>query len=42
MKSAVYREMTIADYDQIVALWKRTAGLGLSSDDSREGIRVFL
>jgi N-acetylglutamate synthase len=36
------RDMTISDYDQVLALWKRTSGLGLSGVDSREGIRTFL
>lgn len=30
------------DYDEALALWKRTPGMGLSEADSREGIEAFL
>ena len=37
------REMTIADYEEILDLWVNTEGMGLRSlDDSREGIATFL
>lgn len=35
--------MTIADYDEVYALWKKIKGFGLRSiDDSREGVERFL
>lgn len=35
--------MTLADYDDAIALWRTTPGVGLHSDvDSREGIRTYL
>ncbi|GAA6491832.1 MAG TPA: GNAT family N-acetyltransferase [Candidatus Bariatricus faecipullorum] len=37
------REMTIEDYDEVYALWKKIKGFGLRSiDDSREGVERFL
>lgn len=37
------REMTIGDYDEVYALWKKIRGFGLRSiDDSREGVDRFL
>lgn len=37
------RNMTIADYDAVYALWMNTPGMGLNDiDDSREGIARFL
>lgn len=37
------RIMTIADYDQVYALWRSCAGMGLNDmDDSREGIARYL
>ena len=37
------REMGIADYDAIYALWLKTPGMGLNNtDDSREGIERYL
>jgi ribosomal protein S18 acetylase RimI-like enzyme len=33
---------TSADYDEALALWKRTPGMGLSEADSRERIADFL
>ncbi len=37
------RTMTIDDYDEVYALWKKIHGFGIRSiDDSREGIRRFL
>jgi ribosomal protein S18 acetylase RimI-like enzyme len=42
MSSFTFREMTIGDYERILALWRRTTGLGLSDADSHEGISLFL
>jgi ribosomal protein S18 acetylase RimI-like enzyme len=36
------REMTMADYESAIALWKKTEGIGLSQADSRENIERFL
>ena len=37
------RPMTIADYDQLHALWLSTPGMGLNNlDDSREGVAKYL
>lgn len=33
---------TIEMYDGVLALWQQCEGIGLSSADSREGIRVYL
>ncbi len=41
-EEAKLREIHIDDYDEIHALWSRTPGVGLSSDDSRESIQRFL
>lgn len=39
----IIRNMTLDDYDKIIALWKNTDGLGLRSlDDSKQGISLFL
>jgi len=36
-------EMTIADYESVLSLWKNTSGMGLNSiDDSKEGIKKYL
>jgi ribosomal protein S18 acetylase RimI-like enzyme len=44
MKSAHidFREMTMTDYDDVMALWKRTEGIGLSDADSRPNVEAFL
>ena len=35
--------MTIEDYDEVYALWKKIRGFGIRSiDDSREGVERFL
>jgi putative acetyltransferase len=34
--------MTIDDYDAVMALWRRTEGLGLDDSDSHEAIAAFL
>jgi ribosomal protein S18 acetylase RimI-like enzyme len=37
------RPMKIEDYKNIIDLWKRTEGVGLSGkDDSKESIKIFL
>lgn len=37
------RKMVIADFDEVVALWRKTRGIGLHDDvDSREGIKRYL
>ncbi len=42
MDSILIREMKIGDYEHMIALWKRTAGIGLSDADTRENIQRFL
>jgi ribosomal protein S18 acetylase RimI-like enzyme len=37
-----YREMTIADYDDVFSLWTQTKGMGLNSTDSRKNIERYL
>ena len=37
-----YRHMTIADYDQLIALWADTPGIGLSDADEKKNIGYFL
>ena len=39
---ATIREMTLDDYDQVTALWEASEGVGLSSNDSRDGIAAYL
>jgi N-acetylglutamate synthase len=34
--------MTIAHYDDVMALWKKAEAMGLSSADGREKIKVYL
>lgn len=36
------REMNIDDYNDVISLWKRTEGIGLSEADDRENIKTFL
>ena len=36
------REMTIEDYPQVFALWKRTEGMGLGESDEEPAVRTFL
>lgn len=36
------RPMQIGDYAEVLALWQRTQGIGLSGADELEAIRVFL
>jgi len=37
-----YLPMTIGHYDQALALWNRTEGIGLTVSDSREGTARYL
>lgn len=37
-----YRELTLADYDVVIALWQSADGVGLSDADSREAIDRYL
>ncbi|WP_416397015.1 GNAT family N-acetyltransferase [Allohahella sp. A8] len=41
-REIVYREMSIADYEQVIALWSGAQGLRLRQADSREGIARYL
>ncbi len=36
------QQMTMADYDEVYALWRASEGIGLSADDERDGIARFL
>ncbi len=36
------RQMTMADYDEVYALWRASEGIGLSAADERDGIARFL
>lgn len=36
------RSMHIEDYEQVLALWQRSQGIGLSSADERDSIQSFL
>ena len=40
--SVVIREMTIEDYDAVLALWQVSEGVGLSDADSEESIGLYL
>jgi ribosomal protein S18 acetylase RimI-like enzyme len=40
--SIVIREMVIEDYDEVLALWRTSKGVGLSDADSEEGVARFL
>ena len=40
--AALYREMTIEDYEAAIDLWNRTPGIGLSSADERAPFQAFL
>lgn len=42
MRDIQYREMTIQDYDPVVALWQNSPGIALSEADSKENIAGFL
>ena len=34
--------MSIADYEDVYGLWKGSDGIGLSAEDSKESIRIYL
>jgi N-acetylglutamate synthase len=36
------RALALADYDQVIALWKSTEGMGLGESDTRPAISAFL
>ena len=36
------RQLSIADYDPVMVLWKSSEGMGFSNADSRENIAAFL
>ncbi|MCA9498195.1 MAG: hypothetical protein KC588_03275 [Nitrospira sp.] len=36
------KEMTIADYDEAIALWEQTEGMCLREADSKNGIEAYL
>ncbi len=37
-----FHELRMADYDEVLALWERTEGIGLSDADSRPNVEAFL
>ena len=39
--SVTISPFTIDSYDQVLALWQQTEGVGLSSADSRDGIQFY-
>ncbi|EMF7362045.1 GNAT family N-acetyltransferase, partial [Vibrio vulnificus] len=36
------REMEIADYDEVIALWVQTEGMSIRDADSKESIAIYL
>lgn len=42
MPSATVEPLTIADYEEVAALWRASPGVGLSPSDTRDGIARFL
>jgi ribosomal protein S18 acetylase RimI-like enzyme len=42
MNDPKLREMTIADYDDVVSFWRGQDGVGLNDSDEREPIATFL
>ncbi len=40
--SIIIQEMTVQHYDEMIALWKVSGGIGLSEADSKEAIARFL
>ncbi|ELX4171533.1 GNAT family N-acetyltransferase, partial [Vibrio vulnificus] len=36
------REMEIADYDEVIALWVQTEGMSIRDADSKETIAIYL
>jgi N-acetylglutamate synthase len=37
-----FRNMKPRDYSQLIKLWKETPGIGISSSDDKEKIKIFL
>lgn len=42
MSQYAIAEFSMGDYDEAIALWQRTEGIGLSSADTRERIAIYL
>lgn len=42
MDKTCVREMIVGDYEQMIALWKNTPGIGISDADSKKNISQFL
>ena len=42
MSTIQYFEMTIADYEETIALWKNSPGIALSKADSKQNIAQFV
>lgn len=42
MKEYAVRPMRIADYEQVMSLWKATKGIGLRGDDTKRSVRKYL
>jgi len=40
--AATIRKMQTADYEQALALWQRTPGMGISAADEKDAIQKFL
>ena len=40
--SIQYDEMTVLDYPEVIALWQKTEGIGLSGADTLEAISAYL
>ncbi|HNT76115.1 MAG TPA: GNAT family N-acetyltransferase [Anaerolineae bacterium] len=40
--TVTFRELTLSDYDAVLALWQSVEGVGLSDADSREAIGRYL
>lgn len=39
---AIVRHFRVEDYDAVVALWRRTEGVGLSESDTRSAVAAYL
>lgn len=37
-----YREMTVCDYDNCIAIWKQTEGMGFLESDTKESLELYL
>lgn len=42
MDGVEVRELTLDDYEEVIALWRATEGVGLSAADTRESIARYL